>query len=142
MQCLQIFCYASRSKIQCYRQTKKPIPSLLENQGWDWIQLSQIFKFLSIPFPFQASSKEVWEVVIERVVNKIEQCLASPMALATKFLIYTKVLIATHVYYFSSYAPSLSTYHKLEKTLRSFLWVNNASRKGSYGVNWELCCTP
>ena len=58
--CLNTFCLASRSSIQwnktsCYRQSFKDIPHWLINFPWKWIQPGETFKFLGIPFAFEAS---------------------------------------------------------------------------------------
>jgi hypothetical protein len=57
MDCLHILCTTlglniPSMKTQCYSQNQRLIPELLDSQSWTWIQPSQHFKFLSVPFAF------------------------------------------------------------------------------------------
>ena len=67
-----------------------PTPKWLSPQNGTSIQPNQIFEFLGIHFAFQASPKEIWEVVVQWVEKKIDKWITKHMALAPKFQIYTK----------------------------------------------------
>jgi len=76
LKCLNTFCLAFGSSIQwnktsCYRQSFKDIPQWLINFSWKWIQPGETFKFLSIPFAFEASPAQLWKDVVQKVKKKV-----------------------------------------------------------------------
>ncbi|XP_059073690.1 uncharacterized protein LOC131874367 [Cryptomeria japonica] len=147
LKCLNIFCLASGSAIQwhktlCYRQSILPCPALLQPYGWKWIGPGETFHFLGIPFAFQASPAELWQVVLARVEKKLAYWVTKPLSLVGKFQICSKVLAATHVYYSSCWLPSKVAYSKLEKLLQDFLWASSNTHHGFHRVTWDLCCLP
>jgi len=79
LECLQIICDASGSRIQwakfqyC-RQSLHDLPAWLADRGWAWIQPGKFLKFLGILHASQASPKELWDVVIYKVKEKIDRC--------------------------------------------------------------------
>jgi hypothetical protein len=104
MDCLQIFCEVSLSKIrwakaQYYKWNEKDLPLWFAEEGWKWILPNKIFKFLGIPFAFQASPKDIWDVLILQVEKKIDKLIAKPMTLIAKLRICAKALETTHVYF-------------------------------------------
>lgn len=76
-----------------------------------------IFFFLGIPFSFQALPANLWNVVLVKIIKKLDFWLTKPLSLVNFFWIFSKVLVATHVYYSSNWAPSKASYMKLEKLL-------------------------
>ena len=64
------------------------------------------------------------------------------LSLDGKFQIYSKVLVATHVYYSSCWVPSQAYYNKMEKMLRDFLWSNSFDKVGLHKVGWDICFLP
>lgn len=139
LQCLNIFFLTSGSAIQwqktlCYWQYVLPCPAWLQPVGWKWIGLGETFHFLGIPFAFQASPAELWQVVLARVEKKLACWITKPLSLAGKFQICSKVLAATHVYYSSCWAPSKAAYNKLEKLLRDFIWASSNTYHGFHRV--------
>lgn len=147
LQCLDTFCLAFGSTIQwhktlCYMQSFLPSPQWLEHYQWKWVQHGEVFRFLGIPFTFQASIVELSNVVLARIEKKLKYQITKPLSLAGKFLIFSKVLAATHVYYSSCSAPSKASYLKLECFLRDFLWVSDVSHHGLHRVTWDFCYLP
>ncbi|XP_059064547.1 uncharacterized protein LOC131856688 [Cryptomeria japonica] len=147
LQCLNIFYLVSGSAIQwhktlCYRQSVLPCPAWLQPFSWKWIGPGETFRFLGIPFAFQASPMELWQVVLARVEKKLAYWITKPLSLAGKFQICSKVLAATHVYYSSCWAPSKAAYSKLEKLLQDFLWASSDTHHGFHRVAWDFCCLP
>lgn len=72
--------------------------ALASNSRMILTSLGKVFKFLRIPFTFQAFSKELYDVFIERIDMKIDKWITKGMTLVAKLQICTKVLVAPHVY--------------------------------------------
>lgn len=80
--------------------------------------------------------------MLAKIEKKLAYWVTKPLSFASKIQIFSKVLVATHAYYFSCWAPSKASYRKLEKLLRDFLWVNGADHHGFHRVAYEYCCLP
>ena len=93
----------------------------LGNINGSWFSMVRFFFFLGIPFSFQASVIELWNVVPMWIEKKLEYWITKPLSLVGEFQICCKVLAAIHVYYSSYWAPSKVSYLKLEHLLRDFL---------------------
>ena len=64
------------------------------------------------------------------------------MSLVSMFQICVKILATSHVYYSSHWVPCTCAYQQLNKSLRSFLWVNTERDKGFRHINYNIYCTP
>lgn len=117
MDCIYIFNEFSHSKVQmakmqCYHitQESRQYPGSTLPASWTWTQCRQIFKFLGIPFAFQASTKVLWEVVLQRMPKKVNKWITNPFSLMPRFQICSKILLATDVYQSSYYVPFVASY--------------------------------
>ena len=113
-------------------------PTWLQNYQWKWINVGEVFKFLSIPFAFYGHLAQLWSYVVQKVESKLDYWLYKKLSLVNKFQICSKVLVATHVYYSSCWVPSQACYNKLEKLLQDFHWYNSSDKKGFHIVAWEF----
>lgn len=118
------------------------LPPWLLNFPCKWIQLGEVFKFLGIPFAFQASPTLLWANVVQKIEKKLDYWFTKKLSLASKFQICSKVLSATHIYYSSCWVPSKNCYKKFERLLKDFLWSNSHEKRGFHQVAWEHCCLP
>lgn len=48
------------------------LPIWIQNFQWKWIYPDEIFKFLSIPFNFQAHPIQLWSYVVQKMETKLE----------------------------------------------------------------------
>lgn len=71
--------------------------------------------------------------------KEIDIWITKPMALATRFQICNRILVATYICYSSYWVSSTITSQWLEKSLCSFLW---AGGKGFHYVKENLYFTP
>lgn len=119
-----------------------PIHDWLTQFPWKWIQNGKMFKFLGIPFAFQASPTQLWSFVVQKVEKKLSYWATKKLSLAGKFHICSKILASTHVYYSSCWVPSKNCYQKLDRLLRDFIWASNVNKRGFHRVAWEICYLP
>ena len=80
--------------------------------------------------------------MLVKIEKKLDYWLTKPLSLAGKFQICSMVLVATHVYYSSYWAPSKASYLKLEHFLHDFLWAFGSNHHGLYRVAWDSFCLP
>jgi len=72
----------------------------------------------------------------------IEKWITKPLSFIQKFQICTKVLVVTHVHYYSYSVSPKVPYSNLEKTLINFLWANIDKSKGFHTIHSKLHYTP
>lgn len=109
---------------------------------WKWIRNDEMFKFLGIPFAFQASPAQLWNYVVHKVEKKLSYWTTKKLSLVGKFQICSKVLASTHVYYSSCWVPSKACYQKLNKLLRDFLWASDVQKRGFHRVAQDTYYLP
>ena len=78
--------------------------------------------------------------MLAKIAKKLDYWLTKPLSLAGKFQIFSKVLMATNVYYSSCWAPSKASYQKLERLLKDFLLAFRADHHGFHKVAWDFYC--
>lgn len=87
---LDTFCQAFGSAIQWHKmlrfcQSFLPSSPWLSQFDWKWVMHGEIFHFLGIPFSFQASSLELWNVVLAKISKKLDYWITKLLSLARKF---------------------------------------------------------
>lgn len=93
--------------------------------------------FLGIPFSFQSSPLDLWNVVLAKIEKKLQYWITKPLSLVGKSQVCSKVLATTHVHYYSCWASSKASYLNLEKLLCDFLWASRVDSHEFHKVAWE-----
>ena len=87
---LDTFCQAYGSAIQwhkmlcCHQSFLRSLPWLNQLE-WKWVMYGEIFHFLGIPFSFQVSLVDLWNVVLAKITKKLEYWFMKPLSLSGKF---------------------------------------------------------
>lgn len=95
---------------------------------------------LSLPLCLGATSKALWDPVIERVSSKLAIWKASYLSKRGKITLIKSVLSDLPIYFMSIFKCPGSVSQHIEKLQRNFLWRGVAERNRIHLLNWSKIC--
>ncbi|XP_051196857.1 uncharacterized protein [Lolium perenne] len=100
-------------------------------------------KYLGIPLSTRRLSAQVFQQLLDMLVDKLPTWRASMMPQAVRLALNRAVLAATPLHQLMVLALDRKTLKQINKILRGFLWVGRADANGGQcHVNWARVCRP
>ncbi|XP_074298892.1 uncharacterized protein LOC141629862 [Silene latifolia] len=100
------------------------------------------FKYLGIPITAGRLGKKEYQVLIEKIVERIRCFGARKLSYAGRLVLVKSVLISLFTYWANIFLIPKGVMKKIDSICRNYLWDGTSVYLRTPMVNWEKVCTP
>lgn len=94
------------------------------------------FIYLGLPIGANANRKVTWQLVIDKIRNRLVSWSSSHLSLGGKIILLKSVLFALPVYYLSFFKVSVGVANVIESMFQRFLWGSSDNLRKIHWVAW------
>lgn len=103
---------------------------------------TQLDSYLGIPILNKRVSKDMFNVVLDRMKRKLAMWKASSLSMAGRRVLVQSSLATVPTYSMQSMALPANTFKEIDKICRNFLWVHSEDTRKIRTVSWSEVCKP
>lgn len=103
---------------------------------------TQLDSYLGIPILNKRVSKDMFNVVLDKMKRKLAMWKASSLSMAGRRVLVQSSLATVPTYSMQSMALPASTFKEIDKICRNFLWVHSEDTRKIRTVSWSEVCKP
>uniref|UniRef100_A0A803PRU1 Reverse transcriptase domain-containing protein n=1 Tax=Cannabis sativa TaxID=3483 RepID=A0A803PRU1_CANSA len=128
----------AKSAIYCSNMEEYEIGRVLEASGFTRQQTP--FRYLGVPICTKKISKQECNVLIEKMIARIQTWSTKHISFAGRAVLINSVLSAIHSYWCQILKLPKKVIHEIEAICRAFLWKGQFMMQGAGLLAWDKVC--